>query len=216
MKKFLLGIACSLCIMLAACNEDKESPSSNSPTTKDIDSVLKTTANLHTTGKTLLCGPNCKDENNCSENPYDSLATSQDCSDGDCFADSSGYGGRVSLKAKGYAQSPSISEVEMSGDKVRSKADILRVVRQRTPGLRHIYRRFMKNKPNFAGRVKVNFTIASDGSVSSATIVSSTTGYAGFDNDIKNAVSRWRFNQVESGTTTVTIPFTFSELPQTK
>jgi TonB family protein len=57
----------------------------------------------------------------------------------------------------------------------------------------------------------LKFTIAPSGEIISISIASSTTGYSEFDREIKNAVSRWTFNKVRSGNTTVTVPFTFSE-----
>ena len=98
-----------------------------------------------------------------------------------------------------------------AGGGSRSAADIMKVVRQRTPGLRHIYNKCLKKKPGFQGKVTLRFTIAPGGEIISISNVSSTTGYAEFDNEIKNAVSRWTFSKVKSGNTTVTIPFTFSE-----
>ncbi len=87
----------------------------------------------------------------------------------------------------------------------------MKVVRQRTPGLRHIYNKFLKKKPGFQGKVTLKFTIAPGGEVISISIVSSTTGYGEFDAQVKSAVSRWTFSKVKSGNTTVTIPFTFTE-----
>ena len=87
----------------------------------------------------------------------------------------------------------------------------MKVVRQRTPGLRHIYNKFLKKKPGFQGKVTLKFTIAPGGEVISISIASSTTGYGEFDAQIKGAVSNWTFSKVKSGNTTVTIPFTFSE-----
>ena len=111
---------------------------------------------------------------------------------------------------KGAIKTPSERDIDVVSSS-RSSADIIRVVRQRTPGLRHIYDKFLKKKPGFQGKVALKFTIAPGGEVISISIVSSTTGYGEFDGEIKNAVSRWKFSRVESGITTVTIPFTFSE-----
>ena len=61
------------------------------------------------------------------------------------------------------------------------------------------------------GKVTLKFTTAPGGEVVSIAVVSSTTGYAEFDSEIKGAVGRWTFSKVKSGNTTVTIPFTFSE-----
>ena len=99
----------------------------------------------------------------------------------------------------------------------RSASDIMKVVRQRTPGLRHIYNKFLKQQPHFHGVVSLRFTIAPGGEIISISIASSTTGYGEFDNEIKTAVSRWNFGKFKcddgnvANETTVTIPFTFSE-----
>jgi TonB family protein len=87
----------------------------------------------------------------------------------------------------------------------------MKVVRQRTPGLRHVYNKYLKKKPGFQGKVTLKFTIAPGGEIISMSLVSSTTDYSEFDNEIKKSVGRWTFSKVKSGNTTVTIPFTFSE-----
>lgn len=123
-----------------------------------------------------------------------------------------GGGGGIATKAKGNIKTPSARDVGMGfGGGSRSAADIMKVVRQRTPGLRHIYNKFLKKKPGFQGKISLKFTIAPDGSVISISIASSTTGYDEFDAQVKSAVSRWTFEKVKSGNTTVTVPFTFSE-----
>jgi TonB family protein len=122
------------------------------------------------------------------------------------------FGGGSATKAKGNIKTPSGDDVKMgTGGGSRSAADIMKVVRQRTPGLRHIYNKFLKIKPGFQGKVTLKFTIAPGGEIISISIASSTTGYGEFDGEIKNAVSNWTFSKVKSGNTTVTIPFTFSE-----
>ena len=120
-----------------------------------------------------------------------------------------GGGGGIATKANGTIRTPSERDLDIVGS--RSAADIMKVVRQRTPGLRHIYNKFLKKKPGFQGKVTLKFTIAPGGEIISISIASSTTGYGEFDGEVKNAVSRWKFSKVKSGNTTVTIPFTFSE-----
>ncbi|SOE79407.1 TonB family C-terminal domain-containing protein [Fibrobacter sp. UWT3] len=123
-----------------------------------------------------------------------------------------GFGGGIATKAKGNIKTPSARDVEInSGGGSRSAADIMKVVRQRTPGLRHIYNKFLKIKPGFQGKITLKFTVAPRGEVISVSVVSSTTGYGEFDAQIKEAVGNWTFNKVKSGNTTVSIPFTFSE-----
>ncbi len=181
----------------------------NQKFTKDIDKVLKDVAGLQTTGKTVLGGRRGKADGGFNEG----YAEGGSGGIGDGLAGLlGGGGGGIATKAKGSIKTPSERDIDMgAGGGSRSAADIMKVVRQRTPGLRHIYNKFLKKKPGFQGKVTLKFTIAPGGEVISISIASSTTGYGEFDGEIKNAVSRWKFSKVKSGNTTVTIPFTFSE-----
>lgn len=120
-------------------------------------------------------------------------------------------GGGIATKAKGSIKTPSERDIDVQkGD--RSTEDIMKAVRQRTPGLRHIYNKCLKQKPGFSGRVVLKLTIAPDGYVIKMAVASSTTGFPQFDDEIKEAVYRWKFSRDRNvGNTTVTIPFTFSE-----
>ena len=86
----------------------------------------------------------------------------------------------------------------------------MKVLRQRAPGLRHIYIKSLK-KRDFQGDVVVKLAIAPNGEVVYAYIDSSTTENDDFDNDIANAVANWRFVNAQSGNTIVTIKLTFFE-----
>ena len=176
---------------------------------KDLDKVLKDVAGLQTTGKTVLGGRRGKADGGFNEGYAEGGAGGI----GDGLAGLfGGGGGGISTKAKGNIKTPSARDIDMgAGGGSRSAADIMKVVRQRTPGLRHIYNKFLKKKPGFQGKVTLKFTIAPGGEVISISIASSTTGYGEFDAAIKNAVHNWTFSKVKSGNTTVTIPFTFSE-----
>lgn len=122
-----------------------------------------------------------------------------------------GGGGGVSTKAKGSIKTPSERDIVISGGS-RSMSEIHRVVKQRTPGLRHTFNKFLKKKPGFQGTVTLKLTIAPNGEILKTAIVSSTTKFAEFDNEIKGAVSRWVFRRNTSpANTVVTIPFYFSE-----
>ena len=181
----------------------------NQKFTKDIDKVLKDVAGLQTTGKTVLGGRRGKADGGFNEG----YAEGGSGGIGDGLAGLlGGGGGGIATKAKGSIKTPSMRDIDMgAGGGSRSAADIMKVVRQRTPGLRHIYNKFLKKKPGFQGKVTLKFTIAPGGEVISISIASSTTGYGEFDAQIKGAVSNWTFSKVKSGNTTVTIPFTFSE-----
>ena len=181
----------------------------NQKFTKDIDKVLKDVAGLQTTGKTVLGGRRGKADGGFNEG----YAEGGSGGIGDGLAGLlGGGGGGIATKAKGSIKTPSMRDIDMgAGGGSRSAADIMKVVRQRTPGLRHIYNKMLKKKPGFQGKVTLKFTIAPGGEIISISNVSSTTGFPEFDTEIKNAVSRWTFSKVKSGNTTVTIPFTFSE-----
>ena len=181
----------------------------NQKFTKDIDKVLKDVAGLQTTGKTVLGGRRGKADGGFNEG----YAEGGSGGIGDGLAGLlGGGGGGIATKAKGSIKTPSMRDIDMgAGGGSRSAADIMKVVRQRTPGLRHIYNKCLKKKPGFQGKVTLKFTIAPGGEIISISNVSSTTGFPEFDTEIKNAVSRWTFSKVKSGNTTVTIPFTFSE-----
>ena len=90
---------------------------------------------------------------------------------------------------------------------------IKRVIRQRTPGLRHLYGKFLKKNPDnsFEGEITLKLTIAADGTVKKSSIKNSTTGVKSFDEEIRIAVSRWMFPKFKSGTIVVYVPIRFYE-----
>ncbi len=121
-------------------------------------------------------------------------------------------GGGIATKAKGSVKTPSEHNIEFkSENETRSATDIMKVIRQRTPGLRHIYSKFLKMKPGFKGTVTLRFSIAPNGSILKIFIASSTTGFREFDEEIRSAVSRWKFHKIQTGKALATIPFTFEE-----
>lgn len=176
---------------------------------KDINKVLKDVAGLQTTGKTVLGGRRGKADGGFNEGYAEGGSGGIGDGLGGLLG---GGGGGIPTKARGTIKTPSARDIDMgAGGGSRSAADIMKVVRQRTPGLRHIYNKFLKKQPGFAGKVTLRFTIAPGGDIISISIASSTTGFGEFDNAVKNTVKRWTFSKVKSGNTTVTIPFTFSE-----
>jgi len=175
----------------------------------DVDKVLQNVSGLQTTGKTVLGGRRGKATGDFNE------ASVQGGSGGisglidGLIGDG---GGAISTTARGNVREPSLREIDMAaGGGSRSAADIMRVVRGRTPGLRHIYTRYLKQKPGFSGKVTLTFTISPGGQIVKINIRSSTTDFSNFDREILTQVKRWTFKKIKSGNTTVTIPFTFSE-----
>ena len=177
---------------------------------KDIDKIIRNANVLRNSGKTQIGERRGKVDGGFNEGVASGNGGGID---GDLRNLFGAPGGGFNNKAmKGNMKTPSVRDIDMgSGGGSRSAADIMKVVRQRTPGLRHIYNKHLKKVPGLEGKVTLKFTIAPGGEVIAISIASSTTGHGEFDNDIKNAVGRWTFNKVKSGNTTVTIPFTFTE-----
>lgn len=176
---------------------------------KDIDKVLKNTNGLQVTGKTKIGEVRGKVDGGFNQGMF--AGGSGGIGD-DISNLIGGSSGAISTKSMGNIKAPKENEIEWgAGPASRSAADIMKVVRQRTPGLRHVYNKYLKKKPGFQGKVTLKFTIAPGGEIISMSLVSSTTDYSEFDNEIKKSVGRWTFSKVKSGNTTVTIPFTFSE-----
>ena len=176
---------------------------------KDIDKVIKNSNGLQVTGKTKIGEVRGKVSDGFNQGMF---AGGSGGIGNDISNLIGGPAGAISTQAMGNIKAPKENEIEWgSGPAARSATDIMKVVRQRTPGLRHVYNKYLKKRAGFQGKVTLRFTIAPGGEIISIALVSSTTGYSEFDNEIKNTVGRWTFSKVKSGNTTVTIPFTFSE-----
>lgn len=176
---------------------------------KDIDKVLKNVAGLQKSGKTVIGERRGKADGGFNEG----YAEGGSGGIGDMLGGLlGGGGGAIGTKAKGNIRAPSERDIDMgAGGGARSVAEIMAVVRSRTPGLRHIYNKHLKNRPGFSGKVTLRFTIAPGGDIIKIGITGTTTGYPEFDEDVRRAVSTWRFKVIKSGNTEVTIPFTFTE-----
>jgi len=177
---------------------------------KDLDKRMKLLNGLQVNGKTQLASVR---RGKAGGGWNDGVAEGGPGGIGDMLGSLLGGGsGAIKTKAKGHLKEPKMNEIDMgSAGGSRSASEIMKVVRQRMSGLRHIYNTHLKKKPGFQGKVTLRFTIAPGGEIINIAIVSSSTGYSEFDSDVKNAVKRWTFAKIKSGNTTVTVPFTFTE-----
>ncbi len=116
----------------------------------------------------------------------------------------------IPTKANGSVKILDLSDLEIAPGSSLEENSLLLVVKQRTPGLRHLYNKFLKKKLGFEGTIVMTLSIVPDGSVSKVSVKSSTTEFKEFDAEIKTAVSRWKFKKSD-GITSVIIPFEFSE-----
>jgi len=95
--------------------------------------------------------------------------------------------------------------------RLRSQAEIDRVIRQHLEGIRFLYERHLRTNPNLQGRVTLRFTIAADGTVTGCEMVSSTLANAEFQSEMIKRIRLWRFPTIgeSSGSVSVVYPFTF-------
>ncbi|WP_173474926.1 AgmX/PglI C-terminal domain-containing protein [Fibrobacter succinogenes] len=127
-------------------------------------------------------------------------------------------------KTNGAVSAPTSDEMKSAGGDEHDKDSILKVIRQRTPGLRHIYNKHLRknrakaclknnqdnSKPDFNGMIVFKLNINDDGSVQKAEIQSSNTGNKDFDDEVKRALSHWKFLKMNSSEV-VTFPLVFFE-----
>ena len=192
MTKFFCKYLGKIVLMVAAvlwvgCNDKEESaeqqkPVSSSSATAKFDSIVR------------------------AKESYEGMSGIGDCLYGSPMVNDS-----TRKKPKGFAQTPQKSDIEIVSGGNLAVDSIMKVVKERTPGLRHIYNKYLKKKPGFAGNVFITLTIADDGSVTKTTIKSSTTEFKEFDEEIALTVNRWKFDK-SNGKTTLTIPFVFMEI----
>lgn len=130
----------------------------------------------------------------------------------------------IKRKPNGAVSAPTSDELKLADDVEHDKDSVLKVIRQRIPGLRHIYNKhlmvnhrkaYLKNNqdkvnPNFNGTIVFQLNINADGSVQKIEIQSSNTGNKDFDDEVKRALNRWKFSKMNSSVV-ATFPITFFE-----
>jgi hypothetical protein len=90
-----------------------------------------------------------------------------------------------------------------------SAEQIMRVVRQNQAQVRYCYENELQRQPNLRGRIEVRWRVARNGTVSSASIGSSTMHNGRVEGCIVRQVRRWRFDQPDGGEVSVNFPFIF-------
>ena len=109
------------------------------------------------------------------------------------------------------ARSPSIVMGQPMVMGSLDKEIIRRVIRAHMNEVRACYEQGLRRQPTLAGRVVVRFTISSIGTVSGATVQSSTLGNAQVEQCIVRTVERWRFPSAKGGgIVIVSYPFTLA------
>jgi TonB family protein len=81
-----------------------------------------------------------------------------------------------------------------------------RTLRRKRADIERCYERALAGDPELAGRILIEFTIGSDGRVSSASLRENSVGSA-VGSCIEGRVRRWRFDPPEGGNATVRVPY---------
>lgn len=182
----------------------------NSNVNKDIAKVLRNNPQLTRNGPTTLGAPRGRVDGSFNagfgEGGTNGLADALD----NIFGTPAPMLGTKTIVGK--LAPPRMSEITIGDAGAgRSAAEIMQVVKARTPGLRHIYNKFLKTNEGLAGKVTLKFTILPGGEIVQCEIVDQSTGSGDFADEIRKAVSRWTFKAIAAGNTTVSVPFAFSE-----
>ena len=130
---------------------------------------------------------------------------------GSFFGDQVGSNILTAYKLSRSVKKPSERDIKVKNKNGanRTVSDIKKIIRMRVPGLLHVYEKYLKKGHKFRGKITLKLTIAANGGVTDVSIVSSTTQNREFDAEIQQKMRSWVFHRVESGETTVTMPFTF-------
>ena len=161
--------------------EDYEKLRRDSVFKASIDSVLKSVGNLSTHGTTTLYG------------------VARDCRDCPLGLEKEFAEKLIKEKAKGVAKAPAFEELSLERGVYDDKVLFIQIIRRRTPGLRHIYNKHIKKSPSFSGTIVFRLNINAGGAVQKVQIDSTTTGNRAFDEEIRKAVGRWNFQNMNSG-----------------
>ena len=122
-----------------------------------------------------------------------------------------GSGGKLVKKSVSVsASAPSSVGGTGAGDKNRSASVIASVIRSHLAGIQNAYNTALKQNPNLGGgKIVVRFTIASTGTVTSASIISDSVGCASLASSVVSRIRSWRFPTIQTGDVTVVYPFVF-------
>jgi len=100
---------------------------------------------------------------------------------------------------------------EVGGVGIRKAEEISTIIRSHRGELGVLFGKALVIRPGFSGLVTVRMVIGADGDVQDAVVVSSTTGYGGFDEALVRRVRTWHFPPVPGGEVTGIYSFRFSE-----
>lgn len=120
------------------------------------------------------------------------------------------FGFRGAALAGRGALQPDVSEASSLVVGSLDKSLIADVITRNRLPIRYCYQRELQKRPSLAGTVRMRFTVAADGSVSTAAVGESTLGSPEVEDCLVHLVQRMQFSPVPGGgVVSVTYPFTF-------
>ncbi len=129
----------------------------------------------------------------------------------DLIGDDLGSTESISLSEKSTVSIDKLESVAGSKEAIgaRTEGSLRDVLQQNMGRLTYIYNRYLKQNPNFRGLMRVKVIIAANGRVSSVELMSSNMGNPRFEQEILNAIKRFRYEPISSGSLEVIYPLSF-------
>ena len=119
-------------------------------------------------------------------------------------------GGKVGLGGKQEARVAAVKAETPEVDGSLDSDAIANVVRARLRSIQDCYERELKRNASLTGKIEIEFTIGSDGSVEDARVSNNKMGSAEVGDCVVSRVRRWKFPQPSGGHVTVNYPFIFT------
>lgn len=121
--------------------------------------------------------------------------------------------GSSSKKIKSLVKLPTSKDIEIltqdSKKDILGKIRILRVLRSRTPGLRHIYKKYLKTNKTFEAKIWIKMTIDASGKIIKINVDSTTSKNDAFEKIALKKIKLWKFSEIKAGMTTIRFPLEF-------
>lgn len=117
--------------------------------------------------------------------------------------------GRVTIERIGRVSG---SREATTGGGGRSEESLRQVMMENMGRLQYIYTKYLKNGMQSHGKVEVEVTIAANGRVETVEILSSQIAIAAFQNEIVDAVRRWKYQPIARGYMKVVYPMVFVQM----
>ncbi|MCA9732255.1 MAG: TonB family protein [Deferribacteres bacterium] len=130
----------------------------------------------------------------------------------DLLGDPNGVETSVTLTKRPLVKLDRVESVKGSAEArgARSEGSLLDVIQANMGRLRFIYNRYLKRDPNFSGLMRVEVVIGPDGGVKTASVLSSNFGNSAFEQEIINAIKRFKYNSISQGEVTIVYPIGFT------